>query len=53
MHLVALWIKDSVSADHLVRFAIVVGLANISRFVDELESVGRVPALRGGAEETS
>jgi hypothetical protein len=29
------------------------GFANISRFVDELESVGRVSVLRGGAEETS
>ena len=40
--------EDSVSTEHLVRFAIVVGLANISRFVDNLESVGRVSALRGG-----
>jgi hypothetical protein len=53
MHLVAFWIEDSVSTEHLVHFAIIVGLANISRFVDELESVGRVFALRRGAEETS
>src|SRR3954469_15893566 len=53
VHLIVLRIEDRPTTEHLIHIAIISRLADVSRLVDERESVERLLALRVGHSECS